>query len=407
LASLSNRPRGGLIWSAVAASVLLMVLAVPGSRAGDEPVRIGEIDPLTGKLAMHGMEIHQGIVYAVEEANLRGGLQGRLVELISRDDQSQPEVAINQVQELIYREKVVGLVGGYVDSLVGPVSELAAKHSLPYVASASLQQALTQQRANPYFFRVARLDGIVTPLCRFIIQDLKPRRTAVVYSATPGSTEFGGAVKACLEKAGIEIAVFEKFRPNTLDFSALILRVGQERVEILVSGGFFPDHLVLVRQLRQQKIPLKGYLGPWGVSYQNFIREMGDMSEGVFGTCAWNPGITLQGTEQESQDLVANFQKRFGQLPNTTTMHGYTSARALLAAIDPVLQRRDALTGDAVRRELAKLDLKLPMEHLKFDQNGDPEYYQHVVVQIQNGQMVVVYPPERATGGLIYPMKNQ
>jgi len=88
----------------MAASVLLIALSIQSSPAQKAPVRIGEIDPLTGKLAMHGMEIHQGILYAVEELNSRGGLQGHLVELISRDDQSQPEVAINQTQELLYRE---------------------------------------------------------------------------------------------------------------------------------------------------------------------------------------------------------------------------------------------------------------------------------------------------------------
>jgi branched-chain amino acid transport system substrate-binding protein len=92
---------------------------------------IGEINPRSGHLAKHGAEIHQGILYAVEEANSRGGLGGYPLRLISRDDQSKPEVAINQAQNLIHREKVVGLLGGYVDSLVGPISELAAKYRCP------------------------------------------------------------------------------------------------------------------------------------------------------------------------------------------------------------------------------------------------------------------------------------
>ena len=108
-----------------------------------EVIRIGEIDPLSGHLAKHGTEIHQGIVMAVEEANARGGVAGHLAQLISRDDQSKPEVALKQAQDLIIREKVLGLLGGYVDSLVGPVSELAARHQVPYVASASLQRGLT------------------------------------------------------------------------------------------------------------------------------------------------------------------------------------------------------------------------------------------------------------------------
>jgi branched-chain amino acid transport system substrate-binding protein len=385
-------------------SMLLLLLAAP-TVARQEMVSLGEVNPLTGKLAMHGQEIHQGILYAVEEINSRGGLHGRPVKLISRDDQSQPEVAINQAQELLLREKVAGLVGGYVDSMVGPISELAAKHRVPYVASASLQRALTLERNNPYFFRISRLDGITAPLCQFITETLRPKRAAIVYTATPGSTEFGADLKSCLESAGISIAIFEKFRPGSPDFSAFLLKLHQNPVDVLVSGGFYPDHLMLVRQLRAQQIPLSAYLAPWGVAYQSFVNELGEASEQILGTCAWNPGITLTGSESESQEFVRGFQQRFGQTPNTTTMHGYTSARALLAAIDRVLAKQATLDGDSIRQELAQLDLTLPMEHLQFDQNGDPKYYRHVIVQIQGGQMVVVHPPERATGKLVYPMR--
>jgi branched-chain amino acid transport system substrate-binding protein len=391
-------------WAGIIILILLGVAAgAATAQPTQKPIRIGEVNPLSGKLAMHGQEIHQGIVYAVEEINAGGGLQGRPVELISRDDQSQPDVATNQTQELILRERVVGLVGGYVDSLVGPISEVAATHHTPYVASASLQGALTRERRNPYFFRVSRLDGVVIPLCQFIKTALRPRCAAIIYSATPGSTEFAGDVKACLEAAGIAVVVVDKFRPGASDFSPLLLKLRMNTVDVVVSGGFYPDHLVLLRQLRNQHTPLKAYLGPWGIAYQSLIDELGDVSEHVFGTCAWNPGITTPGTEQESQAFVTGFQKRFGQPPNTTTMHGYSSARALLTAVHRVIQQSSDPTGDAIRRELAQLDLNLPMERLQFDQQGDPLNYRQVVVQIQHGQMVVVYPPDRATGQVIYP----
>jgi branched-chain amino acid transport system substrate-binding protein len=389
-----------LLWG-----VFLALLFPVPSMAAPDAVRIGEINPLTGKLAMHGQEIHQGILYAVEEVNARGGLCGRMVELISRDDQSQPEVAINQTQELLLRERIIGLVGGYVDSMVGPISEITAKQRVPYVASASLQRALTRERSNPYFFRVARLDGITAPLCQFIVNSLRPKRVGIVYAATPGSTEFGADLRSCLESAGISVPLFEKFRSGSTDFSAFLLKFQQAPVDILVSGGFYPDHLVLVRQLREQNTPLQAYIAPWGVAYQSFIREMGEASEQIFGTCAWNPGITLPGSEAQSQAFVQGFQQRFGQLPNTTTMHGYASARALLVGIERALAKQQPLTGEAIRQELSSLDLLLPMEHLQFDQKGDPRYYRHVIVQIQQGQMEVVYPPERATSEMVFPMK--
>jgi branched-chain amino acid transport system substrate-binding protein len=376
----------------------MMVQSVPVLA---DVLRIGEVDPLTGKLAKHGIEIHEGIQAAVEEVNARGGIQGNRVELVSRDDQSQPEVAINQAEDLLYHANVVGLVGGYVDALVGPISELAARHHIPYVASASLQRALTEGNQNPYFFRVARLDGVVKPLCAFVKEKIHPKRAAILYAATPGSTEFAHDVKACLQKAEVAIPIFEKFRPGTLDFSTLLLKVRQSKPDLLINGGFYPDHLILVRQLREQKIPVPVYLAPWGVAYPSFVEEMGEMSEGLFGLCAWNPGITLPGTEKESALFVERFSRRFSKLPNTTTMHGYASAWALLTAIEKTLQAGRTLTGDHISEQLRSLDMVLPMEHLQFDQNGDPKHYQQVVVQIQRGVLVAVYPPDRSTGTIM------
>jgi branched-chain amino acid transport system substrate-binding protein len=385
------------------AALLCLVLDLPAPGplpAQPPPIRIGEIDPLTGKLAKHGAEIHEGIVQALEEVNERGGILGRRVELVFRDDQSQPETAINQAEDLLYREKVLGLVGGYVDSLVAPVSEIAAKHRIPYVASASLQRSLTRGRENPFFFRVAHLDGVVRPLCGFVVDALQAKSTAILYSATPGSTEFGEEVRSCLEAAHLPVTLFEKFRPGSHDFSAFLLKARQANVDTLICGGFLPDHLMLVRQLREQRVPIKHYIGPWGVAYASFIEEIGPSSDGLLGMCAWNPGMTRPGTEAQSEAFVRKFQERFKKSPNSTTMHGYASARALLAAIEKAAAGSLPLTGEAVAGQLRSVDIVTPMERLAFDAKGDPKDYHQVIVQIQNGKMVAVYPPERATGKL-------
>jgi len=373
-------------------------------RAGSrEPVRIGEVNPLTGRLATHGREIHEGILLAVEEASRFGGLEGRPVELLTRDDQSRPDVAINQTQDLLYRQKVVALVGGYVDSLVGPISELAARHGTPYVASASLQRSLTLTGDNPYFFRVAHVSGLVEPICGFLSGVLRPRRLAVLYAATPGATELAGEVRACLSKQGIPLRMEEKFRPGTPDFSPLVLKMRRERVDVLLCAGFFSDHLILVRQLREQKVPLEAYVGPWGVAYDSFIEETGALSERLIGMCAWNPGIPYPGTEEASRRFVEAFRERFERLPTTTTMHGYTSAKVLLMAIDRVLEAGRELSGEAISASLRGLDETLPMGRVAFDEKGDPKFYRQVIVQVQDRRLVPVYPEERARGALLVP----
>jgi branched-chain amino acid transport system substrate-binding protein len=391
----------------VVAAVVLLTVAVPvcpialelrAESAASSTIRIGEINPLTGRLAKHGMEIHEGILYAVEELNARGGIQGRKIELVSRDDQSLPEVAINQAEDLLYRSQVKGLTGGYVDSLVAPVSESAAKYHVPYVASASLQRTLTLGRRNDFFFRVSHLDGIVGPLCGFLFQDVKPASVAILYTATPGSTEFGREVEKRLKQSGMTVSVFEKFRPGSTDFSAFLLKIRAAGVDTLICGGFFPDHLVLVRQLREMNIPLKAYLGPWGVAYPSFIHEMGSAAEKLFGMCAWSPGITLPGTEERSQAFTEGFRLRYGKEPNSTTMHGYTSATALLSALEGDAGVGGGLKGEDVSRRLRALDIFTPMERLAFDHRGDPRHYRQVVVQIQQGKLVAVHPSDRANG---------
>jgi branched-chain amino acid transport system substrate-binding protein len=298
---------------------------------------------------------------------------------------------------------VSAITGGYVDSLVGPIAAVTQKYKIPYVASASLQKELTQHK-NDYLFRVSRLQGFVEPLCGILTEQLKPLRLAILYAATPGSTELAGDLEKCLKKQGLKIRLLEKFRPGTPDFTPLIAKLASMKIDVIVSGGFTPDHILFVRQLKENSITPKAYIGPFGIAYESFIHALGKDANYLYSTCAWNPGITLPGTEDTSESFVDNFQKMFGQQPNTTNMHGYTSAKVLITAIQHVLMIKKNLTGENIRRSLSKLDLSLPMERIAFDSNGDPLHYRHVVVQIQKGKLVVVYPPERASGHAIYPM---
>jgi len=366
-------------------------------------IKIGDINPLSGKFAKQGIEIHQGIKVAVAETNTAGGIDGNQLELISRDDQSQPDVAISRAEELCSWQNVMAITGGYVDSLVGPIAAIAKKYKIPYVASASLQKELTQHN-NPYFFRISTLQGFIEPLCGIITEKFKPQRLAILHAATPGATELARDLEHCIKNQGLKVRLVEKFRPGTPDFTPLIAKMAGMKIDVMVSGVFTPDHILFVRQLKENRMTPKAYIGPFGIAYESFIDALGKDADYLYSTCAWNPEITAPGTENASASFVRNFQKMFDQQPNTTNMHGYTSAKALIAAMGNVLKSGQHLTGENIRSSLTKLDLPMPMEHIAFDSNGDPLHYRHVVVQIQKGKFVAVYPPDRASGYTIYPM---
>ena len=106
-----------------------MLSVLPGARAARsaEPILIGEIDSRTGILTAQGLAISEGVRIAVDAANAAGGVRGRLLRLLQRDDEGKAERAIAAAEGLVARHGVVGLTGGYVDSLVGPVSEVAER----------------------------------------------------------------------------------------------------------------------------------------------------------------------------------------------------------------------------------------------------------------------------------------
>lgn len=381
-------------------ATLLLALAGLGQPAlAADPIVVGEINSRTGVLAAQGLAVAQGIRIAVESVNARGGVGGRPVRLLERDDEGKPERAIAAVEELTARHRVAALVGGYVDSLVGPVSEVAERTRTPYVATASLDERLVQ-RGYRYFFRVSNLKPYVDATVGLLRDAVRPKRVAILYSSTPGAGQLAARQRDALAAAAIAVPVFEPFSPGLSDFTPLLGRARDREVEVLLSDAFFADHLLIVRQLAQGGWRPRGFLGAFGLEFPAVIAELGAAAEGLLGTTAWQPGVYVPGAEAESRAFVNAYRARFGQEPAPLSMHGYAAARALLAAL---ASAGPTPGGEPLRDALARVDLETPLGRVRFAPTGDPLAYQRVIVQIQHGRHVVVYPPAAATAKLLYP----
>ncbi len=384
-------------------ALLVGVLAARRPATG-EPVelRIGEIDSLSGVLAAQGTAVHEGVVYAVSEVNARGGIHGRPVKLLTRDDAGRPDEATSAAYELAARQRVSALVGGYVDSIVGPVAQVAQRERVPYVASSSLDRRLTQ-RGNAYFFRIARLEPFVDATTAVPLELLPAKQVAILYSSTPGATQLARLQKERLEARGVRVSAFESFQTGTPDFIPLVSRVKASGAELLLMDGFFADNLVLLRQIHGPEGPALPVVGAFGMEFPALIERLGPLGEGAMGAVVWEPGMSLAGDLEGSRAYEAGFSKLFGREPAPLSMYGYAAARAVLAALEKASGKSAPPEREAVRAALAKTDLKLPLEHLQFDEHGDPLRYEVGVFQIQKGLHVLLYPPDRATGKILPP----
>ena len=382
--------------------LLAAFLSLTASIDAAEPILVGEINSRTGVLAAQGLAVTQGIQIAVDGANARGGVAGRPIRLLARDDEGKPERAIAAAEELTARHRVAALLGGYVDSLVGPVSEVAERAQTPYLATASLDERLTR-RGYRYFFRVSSLRPYVTVTVGIVRDQMRPRQVAIVHSSTPGASQLATRQREALLAASIQVPVFEPFSPGLADFTPVLARIRDREAEVLLSHAFFADHLLIVRQTAQAGVRLPGFLGAFGLEFPAVIRELGPASEGLLGTTTWQPGVHVPAAHSESQAFVEAYRTQFGRDPDPLSMHGYGAARALLAALSDAARDGHRPAGAHLREALARVDIETPLGRVRFDPHGDPAAYERVVVQIQGGRHVVVYPPSAATGRLIYP----
>jgi branched-chain amino acid transport system substrate-binding protein len=384
------------------AIVLVSLSQTPLPVQGAEPILVGEINSRTGLLAAQGRAVAQGIQIAVQMANARGGVAGRSLQLLERDDEGKPERAVAAAEELTARHRVAALLGGYVDTLVGPVSEVAERAGTPYVATASLDERLTR-RGYRYFFRVSSLRPYVTVTVGLLRDMIRPARVAILYSTTPGAAQLARRQRDALTAAGIAVSVFEPFTPGLADFTPLLARVRDLQAEVLLSDAFFADHLLIVRQLAQGGVRVRGFLGAFGLEFPAVIRELQAAAEGLLGTTAWQPGVFVPGAAAESKAFTEAYQARFSQEPPPLAMHGYAAAQAVIGALGALGADPGMPGGEALRSALARVDLETPLGRIRFDPAGDPLFYERVIVQVQDRRHVVVYPPAAATARLVYP----
>jgi len=226
---------------------------------------------------------------------------------------------------------------------------------------------------------------------------------AIFHATTPGATQLAARQRGEFQAAGIEVVAFEPFAPGLSDFVPLLRRVRDGQADILVSDAFFADHLLAVRQLAQAGIRLPGFLGAFGLEFPEAIRELGSAAEGLLGTTAWQPGVHVPAAPAESSAFVEAYRTRFRREPVPLSMHGYAAARALVSALAETLAGGRPLTGETVRESTARVDLATPLGRVRFTPEGEPVAYERVVVQVQRGRHVVVYPREAATAPLVHP----
>ena len=181
-------------------SAVTLACAMSLSFAAD-PIKIGVAGPFTGGSSSMGVSMRDGVRLATDEINKAGGVLGRQLLLIERDDEAKNERGVQIAQELINKEKVAATVG-YINTGVALASQRFYQEAkIPVMNNVATGSLVTQQfndQPENYIFRNAAHDSIQAPM---IVEEAIVRRGYKKVAILADSTNYGQLGREDLEKA--------------------------------------------------------------------------------------------------------------------------------------------------------------------------------------------------------------
>jgi branched-chain amino acid transport system substrate-binding protein len=248
-----------------------------------EPVKIGLVAALSGQSAKSGEGITRGLTIAIDEINARGGvLGGRMLELVRRDDESNPAKGQTAARELIDKEGVVALFGGIDSPVSQAIVPLMNSAKVPFMGVWAAATNITRNGANPnYVFRVSAVDVLVDrALIKYAMTSFGSKKPGLILVNNGwGESNLGGLTVAA-QAAGITIAGSEKFEDKDVDMTPQLQRLREAGADTLILVGNAAPGAQVVKSLQRSgwSVPVVSH---WGISGGRFTELAGSWANKV------------------------------------------------------------------------------------------------------------------------------
>jgi branched-chain amino acid transport system substrate-binding protein len=342
---------------------LMMTLAL----AQSGPIKIGEINSYSS-MPQFTTPYRQGWQLAIEEVNAAGGLLGRKVEVIARDDAGKPEEALRHAVELTSNEKVDVLAGGFLSNVGLALADHAAKNRRLFVASEPLTDAIVWDKGNRYTFRLRPSTYMQAAMLVEEAAKLPARRWATIAP----NYEYGQSAVASFrellktKRPDVEFVAEQWPVLGKLEAGATLQAIMQAKPEAIFNVTFGADLAKLVREGNQRnvfpKTPVVSMLSG-EPEYLDVLRDEAPRGWIVTGY-PWD-----QIDSRDHASFAANYFKKFNEHPKVGSVVGYATMQAIFAAI------KKAKSTDNEKLVLAMRGLKFstpfgPAEFRTIDQQS-------------------------------------
>jgi len=346
------------IYGALAAAALALVVSPAFAQ-----IKIASVGPMTGQNAAFGEQLRKGAEMAVADINAAGGVNGQKLVLQIGDDACDPKQATAVANKMV-SDKVVFVAGHYCSGSSIPASDIYKEAKILQITPASTNIKLTDDAAakgNTTVFRTCGRDDVQgATVGAYIIKNKKTAKIAILHDKSPYGKGVADETKKALNAGGVREAMYESYNDTDKDFTALINKMKQAKIDIIVLGGYHTAGALLIKQSREQG---------FGAQMVGFD-ALEDPEFGKLGGAATNGVLMSFPPKAEDFPFNAALVKKFkdsGYDPTGYTLFTYAAVKVWAEAAN----KAKSTDAAAIAKVLRSGTFQSAVGPLTYDQKGD------------------------------------
>jgi branched-chain amino acid transport system substrate-binding protein len=360
-----------------------------------EPIYIGVSLGLTGQFQQPATMHKRAYELWREEVNARGGIMGRAVELVIRDDNSDPELAKTIYTEFVSSGSIDHIFAPYSSQLTAAVAPIADAAGFPMLAAGAAADELWSKGYRNLF-------GILTPASRYsqgilrLAHDAGLSTVAIIHTSDPFSVQIANGTRRWAPYLKLKILVDIEFRADETDLSKVLTEARSANVDLIVVAGYLKEAVNARRSLIKLGWLPPAFFATIGPTLPDWKDIFGGNADQAFAPSIWEPNDSY--TYPRSKEFASTFKTRFGMEASYHAAAAYAAGQILETAI----LTAKSIDHDGVREALVDLDTYTVLGRFAVDRTGMQVKRLDMIIQWQKGRKEIVWPEEIRTSTAIF-----
>ncbi|MBN8986972.1 MAG: ABC transporter substrate-binding protein [Rhizobiales bacterium] len=397
-------------------------LAPFAARAQSSEVVIGVTYPLSGSSAQIGVDAQHAYATATDIINNKHdfdlplakdaglpGLGGAKIRLVFADHQGDPQKGRAETERLITQEKVCAILGSYQSSVAVTVSQTCERYQIPFVSADNSSPSL-HTRGLKFFFRAAPHDEMFTKAMFDFYDAMKKKGTkietlALFHEDIIFGTDSANAQTKLAKEFGYKIVADIKYRANSPSLTAEVQQLKAANADVLMPSSYTTDGILLVKTMGELGYKPKAIVAQAaGFSEKALYDAVGDKLEGVITRGSFSLDLAAK------RPMVGKINDLFKAKSNKDLNDNTSREFMGLIVLADAINRAKSTDGEKIRAALAATDIPgeqtiMPWKRVKFDEMGQNNDADPVLLQYIGGKFVTISPPQGAVAEAVWPMK--